>query len=182
MSILLFYISLVRDLILEYIRFLLSDYWEIMEEILRPSIMRVAMSSSPNWSENFLIFHITYDSCCDYRGIWLSSFEPTIIRRSLVQQLRVREDFAALLKTKLLLLFTCSSEKHINYIFFTSLDRDIFGITSPLSSYKKLNVKSTQMMIQESPILFLVDFVVIERTGGSCCCCWESGRHFALDV
>jgi len=25
--------------------------------------MRVVMSSSPDWSENFLIFHITHDSC-----------------------------------------------------------------------------------------------------------------------
>jgi len=27
------------------------------------AIMRVVMSSSPDWSENFLIFHITYDFC-----------------------------------------------------------------------------------------------------------------------
>jgi len=34
------------------------------------------MSSSPDWSENFLIFHITYDSLLsDYRGMakWLGA-------------------------------------------------------------------------------------------------------------
>jgi len=30
--------------------------------------MRVVMSSSPNWSENFQIFHITYDLLSDFRG------------------------------------------------------------------------------------------------------------------
>jgi len=31
-------------------------------------IMRVVMSSSPDWSENFLIFHITYNSCSKWFG------------------------------------------------------------------------------------------------------------------
>jgi len=53
--------------------------------------MRVVISSSPDGSENFPIFHITYDSLLrDYKGMALSGLEPTIIRRSaLVQQLSV---------------------------------------------------------------------------------------------
>jgi len=33
------------------------------------------MSSSPDWSEHFLIFHITYDLLSDYRGMvkWLKA-------------------------------------------------------------------------------------------------------------
>jgi len=51
--------------------------------------MRVVMSSSPDLSENFLIFHITYDSCEVNIEVWLSGSEPTINGRSaLVQQLK----------------------------------------------------------------------------------------------
>jgi len=47
--------------------------------------MRMVMSSSPDWSENFLIFHITYDSYYVIIEMWLSGSEPTIIRRSAVK-------------------------------------------------------------------------------------------------
>jgi len=54
--------------------------------------MRTIMSSSPEWSENFLIFHITYDSCLVITEIWISGSEPTLIWRSaFVQQLSVRK-------------------------------------------------------------------------------------------
>jgi len=46
------------------------------------SIMRVVTSSSPDWSENVLIVHITYDSCYVIIEAWLSVSEPAIIRRS----------------------------------------------------------------------------------------------------
>jgi len=46
------------------------------------SIMRVVMSSGLDWSENFLIFHIIYDSCWVILEAWLSGSEPTIISRS----------------------------------------------------------------------------------------------------
>jgi len=57
------------------------------------SIMCVVISSSANWSENFLIFHIAYDSCYMIIEVWLSGSEPTIIRRSAsVQQLSSGKD------------------------------------------------------------------------------------------
>jgi len=72
-------------------------------------VRRVIMGSSPDQSENFLIFHITYDSCYVIAEVWLSCSQPTIIRRpALVQRLSVRKNpgpnFAAYSKTKLLLL------------------------------------------------------------------------------
>jgi len=55
------------------------------------SIMRVVMCS--DWSENYLIFHFTYDPCLVIIEVWLSGSELAIIRRSaLVQQLAVRND------------------------------------------------------------------------------------------
>jgi len=51
----------------------------------------VVMSSRPDRSEFFLIFHITYDYVII--EVWLSGAELTIIRRpALVQQLSVRKD------------------------------------------------------------------------------------------
>jgi len=52
--------------------------------------MRVVMSLSHDWSEHFLIFHITYDLEVIIE-VWLSSSEPTVIRSSaFVQHLSVR--------------------------------------------------------------------------------------------
>jgi len=56
------------------------------------SIMRVVMSSSPDWSEFIFIFHITYDSWVVIE-VWVSGSKPTLIRCSaLVQQLSVSKD------------------------------------------------------------------------------------------
>jgi len=44
-------------------------YTSVVQLVRTSYIMRVIMSSSPNWSEHFLIFHITYDSRWDYRGM-----------------------------------------------------------------------------------------------------------------
>jgi len=74
---------------------LFSSLWpaSVVQLVRTSSTMRVVMSSTPDWSENFLIFHITYDSCYVIIEVWLSGSEPTIIRRSaLVQQLSVRKD------------------------------------------------------------------------------------------
>jgi len=58
----------------------------VVQLVRTSSIMRVVMISSPDWSENFLIFHITYDTYSEVT-IEVSGSEPTIIRRSaLVQQ------------------------------------------------------------------------------------------------
>jgi len=54
----------------------------VVQLVRNSSIMRVVVSSSPDWSENFIIFHITYDSCSVIIGVWLSGSEPTIIRMS----------------------------------------------------------------------------------------------------
>jgi len=80
----------------------------VVQLVRTSSIMRVVMSSSPDWSENFLIFHITYDPCLVIIEVWLSGSEPTR-SSTLVQQWSVwkdpRSNFAAESKTKLLLYY-----------------------------------------------------------------------------
>jgi len=52
-------------------------------------------------SENFLIFHITYDSCYMIMEAWLSGSELTIIRSfALVQQLSERKGLTSLLNQR----------------------------------------------------------------------------------
>jgi len=65
----------------------------VVHLVRNSSTIGVVMSLSPDWSEHFLIFHITYDSSSVIIEVWLSGSESTIIRRSaLVQQLSVRKD------------------------------------------------------------------------------------------
>jgi len=63
------------------------SFASVFQLVKTSSIMRVVMSSSPDQSENFLIFHISYLLLSDYRGMakWFR-------RSALVQQLSVRKD------------------------------------------------------------------------------------------
>jgi len=80
--------------------------------------MRVVMSSIPDWSGNFLIFHITYDSLLsDYKGMakWFRAQYNQEVRFSSAVKCKKgpRSGLRCLIKDKIIIIIVLNFKKYI---------------------------------------------------------------------
>jgi len=138
------------------------------------SIIGVVMSSRPDWSEKFLIFHITYDSCYVIIEVWPSSSEPTnqeVRFSSVVKCKKGPQVLTLLLKDEIIHYYYYyymqrqDLSKHVHFLCFRIFSRDWhpnlpFSATLPENPTNSKGVPRQQKHLKTRPFFLIHSYKI----------------------